>query len=365
MNKVALYLIFSIYAIVISCNKSSNNTMQVINNTIDSSQKKALDSSKPSTIKKLSDFEKYLIENALVDVTDIDSSFIIDIKYSGTDNFLGIDLYGDFNRCYLNIEVARMLANAHKNLKDSFPDLRFIIYDGLRPQSVQKVMWDNIKVPEHEKQKYLSKPEYGSLHNFGAAVDLSLADKEGNLLDMGTEYDSFDELAYPINEKIFLRTGKLSEAQVANRRLLRKVMEDAGFFNIQTEWWHFNACYRKEARKKYAFIESFDLKHNTPTIHADTNKTDIAETNIKISFRVQLLATKQKIKTTDARFLGLEVERYYHNGLYKYTTGEFDNITNAFEYRDKVLSNGIEQAFVAAFKNGKRIEIKEAIDLLN
>ena len=199
--------------------------------------------------------ERSLIDAGLVNVKDLDSTIQVDLKYSSTDNFLGIDVYGDLENCYLQPDVAKKLAVAQAALKKQYPYYRLIVYDGARPRSIQQVMWDTIQVEERERPKYLSNPKYGSLHNFGAAVDVSIVNEEGMPLDMGTPYDHFSELAYPEREEEMLSEGRLTQRQVLNRELLRSVMTEAGFFNIQTEWWHFNSCYREEARTKYEMLE--------------------------------------------------------------------------------------------------------------
>ena len=129
------------------------------------------------------------------------------------------------------------------------------VFDGVRPRSVQQKMWDMLDMPVQERSKYVSNPQNGSLHNFGAAVDLTIIDSTGRQLDMGTPYDYFGELAYPRLEAEMLEQGKLSKQQVKNRGLLREVMLEAGFTPITTEWWHFNSCYRKEAWEKYKIVE--------------------------------------------------------------------------------------------------------------
>ena len=116
-------------------------------------------------------------------------------------------------------------------------------------------MWDTIAVPYSEKSKYVSNPKNGSLHNFGAAVDLSIVDQNGIELDMGTKYDYFGELAYPREEERMIKEGKLTHIQLLNRELLRTVMIAGGFFGITTEWWHFNSCKRNEAYSRYKIIE--------------------------------------------------------------------------------------------------------------
>ena len=52
-----------------------------------------------------------------------------------------------------------------------------------------------------------------------------------------------------------LESGRITEEAVENRKLLRRSMRAGGFFNIQTEWWHFNSCYRQEAIELYEMVE--------------------------------------------------------------------------------------------------------------
>ncbi|MDP1747461.1 MAG: M15 family metallopeptidase [Bacteroidota bacterium] len=199
--------------------------------------------------------EQSIIGAGCVDIKVIDSSIVVDLKYSTSDNFLGFDVYGDFNTCYLQIEVAEKLRLAQLFLKSQFPFYNLIVYDGARPRSVQYKMWNTLDIPYQERSKYLSNPAGGSLHNFGAAVDLSIINENGYELDMGTEYDFFGELAYPREEERMIQEGKLTHKQLLNRELLRSVMEQAGFSGITTEWWHFNSCCRKVAYSKYPIIE--------------------------------------------------------------------------------------------------------------
>ncbi|MES2592585.1 MAG: M15 family metallopeptidase [Bacteroidota bacterium] len=203
----------------------------------------------------LSETEASIINYGLVDIQTIDSNIVVELKYSTLDNFIGVDVYGDFNKCYLQPDVAEKLRCAQELLRSRFPYYNLIVYDAARPRSIQTIMWDTINVPYYEKSKYLSDPKGGSLHNFGAAVDLSIIDKDGYVLDMGTPYDYFGELAYPREEDRMIYEGKLSYKQLLSRELLREVMEQSGFSGITTEWWHFNSCSRKRAYQQYAIIE--------------------------------------------------------------------------------------------------------------
>jgi len=199
--------------------------------------------------------EQQLIAAGLVDIASVDSSISVDLKYSSCDNFLFIDMYGDLEKCYLQPDVALKLKRGQALLKEKYPYYSLIVFDGVRPRSIQAKMWDTIAVPAYERSKYVSNPQNGSLHNFGAAVDLSIIDENGILLDMGTPYDFFGELAYPREEQRMIREGRLTHKQLFNREILREAMQSAGFTGITTEWWHFNSCGRNEAMLKYKIVE--------------------------------------------------------------------------------------------------------------
>ncbi len=178
----------------------------------------------------------------------------VELKYSTTDNFLKRDVYGDLEKCYLQKDAVRMLSAATADLKRMRPDLTLLTYDCARPSSVQRQMWEIVKgTPQ---QSYVANPntKTGSIHNYGCAVDLTLATLKGKPLDLGTPFDFFGKLAQPRHEMSMLRAGKLTAEQFANRLLLRQVMIRAGFLPIASEWWHFNCAPNQVARKKYQKI---------------------------------------------------------------------------------------------------------------
>lgn len=203
----------------------------------------------------LPELEKTLIAQGLVDVEKVIPGVRVELKYSTEDNFFGKDVYGDHVRCYLQPLVAEMLSNAQAALQKEYPNLTLLVYDGVRPLSVQQILWDSLDKPDSIKPLYVSDPKIGGLHNFGVAVDLTIYDnKSGKPLDMGTGFDFFGYAAYPDRELEMLAEGKITKAQVANRELLRKVMKGAGFTGIGSEWWHFNAFSRKQAGEKFQLI---------------------------------------------------------------------------------------------------------------
>ena len=198
--------------------------------------------------------EVYLKNFGLVNIQEVEPSIRVDLKYSTTDNFVGIDMYGDLTKAFCQPDVAEKLKKAYQYLQEEDSTLTLLVFDAVRPVFVQQKMWDTLKMPIREKTKFLSNPRNHSIHNYGAAVDISLTTKDGEELDMGTPFDFIGKLAHPREEKRLLKEGKLTQKQMENRVLLRKVMKKAGFFNIQTEWWHWNSCSRNTAKSKYKVV---------------------------------------------------------------------------------------------------------------
>lgn len=190
----------------------------------------------------------------LVNVHELDPSIQADLRYGTANNFLEKDLYGGLNQCYLQEEVAKMLSKAQEFLKEKQPRLSLLVLDCARPWSVQKEMWEHVKGTEQEQ--YVASPYGGgSIHNYGAAIDVTIVDSEGKELDMGTPYDFFGDKSQPRYEAKFSKTGELSLEQITNRAKLTQVMKQAGFIAIQTEWWHFEAFRKELVRKKYKKVE--------------------------------------------------------------------------------------------------------------
>jgi D-alanyl-D-alanine dipeptidase len=162
----------------------------------------------------------------LVDVARLDATIRIEMRYAGTDNFLRRRLY-DAPRCLLRPDAARRLIRVQARLAERGLGLK--VWDAYRPYRVQFLMWK--AVPD---ERYVADPRKGSLHNRGAAVDVTLVDAAGRELDMGSAHDDFSERAHP-------DAAGISRDARRSRRILRDAMAAEGFEQLRTEWWHFNA----------------------------------------------------------------------------------------------------------------------------
>lgn len=159
------------------------------------------------------------------DIALLDSSILIDMKYATTDNFVQEKMY-DCGRCFLRPEVAKAVVAAHQELQKQGLGLKML--DCYRPRPIQWKLWEKVPDP-----RYVSDPRKGSMHNRGAAVDLTIADARGQELEMGTPYDFFGPEAHP-------SYTNLPDSVLAHRQLLREVLMRRGFQPTSTEWWHFS-----------------------------------------------------------------------------------------------------------------------------
>jgi len=199
-------------------------------------------------------YDAIMKRNNLINVFTLDSTMVIDLKYATEDNFMKTNMYGCLRKAYLLPDVAHRLVACQKFLRELHPEYSLVILDAARPLQIQRMMWDSLELPLHEKVQFLSNPAFGSLHNFGAAVDVSIVNAKGEHLDMGSHFDEIGEKSHPSQEWKLLQEGSISQEQIDNRILLRKVMRKGGFWGIQTEWWHFNAMTREAAAAQYQLI---------------------------------------------------------------------------------------------------------------
>lgn len=195
-----------------------------------------------------------MAEQGLVDILSVDSTIQVSLMYSRADNFTGKVLYTDLREAYLHPKAAAALAKAQKALKVQRPELSLKVYDATRPMSVQQKMWNT--VAGTKKSIYVSNPRNGGgMHNYGLAVDVTLCNiLTGDTLDMGTKVDFLGSYAHIDDEAGLVSRHIITPKAKKNRELLRKVMTEAGFKPLKTEWWHFNLVSRAEAKAHYKAV---------------------------------------------------------------------------------------------------------------
>ncbi|PKB22801.1 M15 family metallopeptidase [Janthinobacterium sp. 64] len=176
----------------------------------------------------------------------------VDLRYATPDNFVGRDLYSPIDCAWLHRDAAAALERAVAWLAARRPEHHLLVLDALRPQRVQQQLWDALQGTE--LLGYIAEPSRGSIHSFGMALDITIVGPDGQELDMGTGFDDLSERSHPALELALLESGEITQEQVDHRRLLRDAMFQAGFFGINSEWWHFDCGDRVLVRQTYTRV---------------------------------------------------------------------------------------------------------------
>ncbi len=151
---------------------------------------------------------------------------VVDLRYATKDNFLSTAVYPETARCLLLSTALDKLEAAATALRAK--GYRLKVWDCYRPISVQRTLWKAFP-----RRGYVADPNKGgSLHNRGAAVDLTLVTADGAEVEMPTPYDNFTKAAH------HSFTGGTA-ASLEHRAVLRAAMEAAGFKRNPMEWWHY------------------------------------------------------------------------------------------------------------------------------
>jgi len=185
------------------------------------------------------------IPRGFVILSNIDDTIQSELRYLGTNNFIGTPIDGYYKNCVI---VTKETAFALKKVQQILlkKGLSLKIFDAYRPQqSVDHfVRWGKVLNDTLMKKKYypdvpkskLFEQGYIALksgHSRGSTVDLTIVQRaSGKELDMGSIYDFFGEESHPSFKKI-------NTHQQKNRLYLREIMLKNGFKPYEKEWWHF------------------------------------------------------------------------------------------------------------------------------
>ena len=164
----------------------------------------------------------------LVDVTTLDPSIRVDLRYAGDDNVVGEELL-ETSRAFLQRPAAEELVRAHRALARQGYGL--VVRDAYRPWWVTKVVWD---ATPPEVRRFLADPADGSGYNRGTTVDVGLYRlADGAIVGLPSPYGEMSVRAY----RDF--PGGTSE-QRWHRDLLLEAMEAQDFSAQATQWWRYD-----------------------------------------------------------------------------------------------------------------------------
>ena len=188
--------------------------------------------------------------NPLVALSAETHDVVLDLVYATSNNIAGKPVY-QRHLCLLHRDAEVCLRKAVRLASQA--GCRLKIFDAFRPQEAQLALWE-VAVDK----LYVADPSLGSNHTRGTAIDLTLVDEDGKELDMGTGFDHMTVLSHHFSDQV-------SPVAQANRSLLLRIMEEAGFAHIPHEWWH----YELPAHADHRLIDSASLGQLNPMLRAD------------------------------------------------------------------------------------------------
>lgn len=224
----------------------------------------------------------YALPTQFVYLNQVDPNIQQDMRYATAHNVMGkpLDGYRDAT-CIVTIQTAQALKKIQQDLRKKQLSLK--VYDCYRPQRAVEDFWQwsQARTGEVFKPNYYPRIQKSDLfeqeyiarysgHSRGSTVDLTLvpidskphyvaipktvacyapysARKNDNSLDMGTNFDCLDPRSHIDNTHIAAQAQK-------NRRLLRQVMQQHGFYPYRREWWHFTLKHEPFPRQYFNFV---------------------------------------------------------------------------------------------------------------
>jgi zinc D-Ala-D-Ala dipeptidase len=154
------------------------------------------------------------------------------------------------------------LHQAQDYLQQLRPGWRLQVFDAYRPVAVQQFMvdytfaavvrdrgWDVATITPEQRQDALNTvhgfwavPNLNPLtpppHSTGGAIDLTLIDAQGCVVDMGGDIDELSCRSYP--DHYVGQPDPVAEQYDQHRQILNYCMSQAGFERHYHEWWHFS-----------------------------------------------------------------------------------------------------------------------------
>ena len=166
--------------------------------------------------------------------------------------------YGGHSPYYLRQSVIKNLIQAQNYLQLLHPNWYIQIFDAYRPVAVQQFMvdysfgealrerglTDKELSPQQREEAWTAVYEIWAVpsldmktpppHSTGAAVDITLVNDIGEVVDMGSPIDEMSDRSLP---EYYIHSHPEYHA---HRQLLRDMMLKAGFQRNPKEWWHFS-----------------------------------------------------------------------------------------------------------------------------
>jgi len=234
----------------------------------------------------------------------------------------------------------------------------------------------NLEIAKRENSVILLEKDYKQNYKYNpnspeSLIGLSLLQEEN--LDQSLQLASLIQNQLVSNLKRHNRYVKMDNFQVLRETIMPSVLIELGFLTNKKEGRYLNSKKGQQAMAKSIArsIEKYvdQLKLNTVSVDNEilivrkkTSKRKLIKATKKIEYKVQIASSKRKIAVKSYNFKGLKkVERVKVSSYYKYYYGKTTNYTAAKSLLNKAKKKGYSTALITAFRNGKKISIKEAL----
>lgn len=100
----------------------------------------------------------------------------------------------------------------------------------------------------------------------------------------------------------------------------------------------------------------------------ETTSVSVPTPEKNVNFKVQICALSKLDRSTgyfQSKYAIGKVNMEFHEGWRKYTTGKYTQYRDARDYRESMRSKGVENPFVTAYSNGKRVTVQEGLMVAN
>lgn len=226
-------------------------------------------------------------------------------------------------------------------------------YDNFDPNSAESYIALTLMQSAYQQQSIA----------FAEKVQTQFRERVGRR-DRGVKQAPFLVLHQTTMPSVLIETGFLTNHS-EEKFLLSDVGQDylasaiyRAFKEYNAEIEHRAELINEAERKAETMVE--DQKKNTKSERKLENNS--ASSNEGITFMVQLATSSKLVETKPENFKQLSgVEYYEAGGLYRYTYGSENSLDKISKLQQDAIEKGFKDAFVIAFKDGKRISVNEAL----
>ncbi len=234
----------------------------------------------------------------------------------------------------------------------------------------------NLEISKRENSVILLEKDYKQNYSYNpnspeSVIGLSLLQEEN--LDQSLQLASVIQDNLVSKLKRFNRYVKMDNFQVLRETVMPSVLIELGFLTNKKEGRYLNsrsgqlAMSKNIANSIITFVNQLKINTVEEVIVSEVKKTIVnkPKKNVKkaqAEYKIQIASSRKKIATKSYNFKGLKkVERVKVGKFYKYYYGKTVNYNNIKSLLKRVKKKGYRSAFIAAFKNGKKISVKQAL----